>query len=114
MSVRIKVYGGTPPSEDVCQECKHFRYIRGHRQGDEIRRCHAIGEPIRFPVAQCSYFQRKDASVPAGAYPLHFDTSRGKLLIDINPSFFGETWVTVEEFRGQKEPEPGPLPEVVQ
>lgn len=114
MSVTIKVYGGTPPAEDLCQSCSHFRHIKGHRQADEIRRCQAIEEPIRFPVAQCSYFKRNGATIPPGAYPLHFDASQDKLLIDVNPSHFLETWVTVEEFRGQKPADPEPVPEVVQ
>lgn len=120
MSVRLKVYGGTP-GEDLCQRCSNFREIRGHRESDCIRRCEGT-EPasaLTFPVASCSYFKEKDNLCREGAARLRFDPGTDRLLITIGGLFRYEMPIadylkSVDERKAGKAAPEQPIPEVVQ
>ena len=116
MSLHLKIYGGTPAAEDLCESCSHLRVIQGHRQSDEMRRCNGQpGEPdppIPFPVAKCSYYSRKDPRHYGDGLILSFQKDTGRLLVRTGVGLFSEKWVTIDVHRGvprseEDEPETG-------
>lgn len=118
LSLHIKIYGGTPAAENLCDSCTHLRVIKGHRESHEIRRCNGQpGEPdppVPFPVAECSYFSRKDPRYYGDGLILALQPSTNRLMVRVGMSLFSEKWVTIDEYRGVSQPDPEPKTEVVQ
>ena len=102
----IKIYNGTPSTENRCVHCRSYRQIRGQKESEEIHVCEMLQKPLPFKVSACSYFQFHDAeslrAAANGALWLSFDKQRRKLMVASGP--YDETYTVREYLR-----EPAPV-----
>jgi len=101
MPIFIKVYGGTPPPENICLKCTKFRRIKGQVESQEIRMCAELKKRIPFEVTECSYYQQRDPNIRAfrNALNLEYDRKKKRLMIiEVTGPFERDNYRTIEQY----------------
>ncbi len=100
--MKIKVYGGTSESGNLCDRCSRCAKVQGQRESDQIYQCSILGR-MKFPVATCTRFEERAPEILSrysrDALRLYFSQETQRLMIDTG--FFAPD-LTIDQWLAQR------------